>query len=265
MITALGIYLFFGAIVGILAGLMGVGGGAVLVPILDFTLGLQGVSPLYIHHMAIATSMANILFTSAVSAWSHNKHGTIPWDLVRWMTPGILAGSFGSTFAAAAVPAAPLKFVFACFLVYAASQMIMDIKPRPSRQLPGAVGLTLMGTLIGLFSGFLGVGGAAITLPFLIMCNVPMISVISASAAFGFPIAVAGTAGFIWNGLGIPELPEHSLGFVYLPALAGLISASVLTTPLGAKLAHALPVRSIKRFFGVFLIFMSARMFSTCF
>ncbi len=167
MVTALGIYLFFGAIVGILAGLLGVGGGAVLVPILDFTLEFQGIDSTYIHHMAIATSMANIVFTSAVSTWSHNRHGTIPWDLVRWITPGILAGAFGSTFVVAAVPAAPLKLMFGCFLLYAASQMLINIKPKPSRHLPGKAGLIAVGAVIGVLSGFLGIGGAAVYIKFM--------------------------------------------------------------------------------------------------
>ena len=264
MLTALSIYVFFGAIVGILAGLLGVGGGAVLVSILDITLDLQGIHSPFSHHIAIATSMANIFFTSAVSTWSHNKHGTIPWHIVRWMTPGILVGTFGSTFVVALVPATPLKFIFACFLVYAACQMLMNIKPRPSRTLPGKVGLTLAGIVIGTSSGFLGVGGAGVTIPFLVMCNVPIISVISASAALGFPIAAAGVAGYIWNGLSIPDLPPHTLGFIYLPALIGLVFASMLTTPLGAKMAHTLPVKSIKRFFGLFLVCMAIRMFYSC-
>ncbi len=265
MVTALGIYIFFGAIVGVLAGLLGVGGGVILVPILDFTLPLQGINTAFNHHMAIATSLANILFTSAVSAYSHNKHGTIPWNIVRCMTPGILAGSFGSTFIIRFIPAAPLKIFFACFLAYAAAQMLINIKPKASRTLPGTPGLILAGAVIGLLSGFLGIGGAMLSITFLLMCNVPLIASISASAAFGFPIAAAAVIGFALNGQAVPDLPPHTLGFIYLPALVGLILASTLTTPLGTKLAHTLPVKTIRRFFGVFLVCMAVRMIYTCF
>lgn len=254
------IYLAFGVLVGILAGLLGIGGGVVLVPILNFTLPLEGVDLSVVHHMALATSLASIMFTSLSSARSHNKRGTVRWDIVKSMTPGLLLGTLAGTFVVTSIPTGPLKVVFAVFLAYTAAQMLLDFKPKASFHLPGAGGLILAGTFIGLVASFVGIGGGALIIPFLAMCNVPMISVIGASAAMGFPIALAGAAGFVINGLGHPALPPYSLGFVYLPALFGLVVTSMIFAPYGAKLSHALPVKTLKRFFGIMLLVMAARM-----
>ncbi len=258
--ASLALYLFFGAIVGIFAGLLGVGGGTILVPVLDFTLSLQNVDTNVAHHMALATSMASIIFTSLSSAHSHNKRGTIRWDLVKIMTPGVLAGTFLGSFVVSEVPTKPLKIIFAVFLLYVAMQMFLDFKPKASRQLPGKVTLLAFAVLVGVVSSFIGIGGGSLIIPFLTMCNVPMINVIGVSAAMGFPIAVAGSVGFVVNGLSVPNLPEYSLGFIYLPALAGLVVASMLTAPIGVKLSHTLPVKTLKRVFGCVLAAIALRM-----
>lgn len=247
------LYLVFGAIVGIFAGLLGVGGGTVLVPILDFTLDMANIATSVAHHMALATSMASIIFTSVSSARSHNKRGTVLWNIVKIMTPGIIAGTFLGSFVVSEIPTRPLKLIFAGFLFYVAAQMIMDFKPKASRQLPGKTGMFIASLIIGVISSFIGIGGGSLIIPFLVMCNVPMINVIGVSAALGFPIALAGTIGFIVNGIGVPDLPPWSLGFVYLPALAGLVIASMLTAPIGVRLSHSLPVKTLKRFFGCVL------------
>lgn len=263
MITTVLIFLGFGVIVGILAGLLGIGGGAVLVPILNFVLPYDGINPEIVHHMALATSMASIMFTSVSSARSHNQHGTVPWHVVKGLTPGILAGTLGGTFIVAGIPGTPLKIVFAIFLAYTAFQMIKDIRPKASFHLPGTLGLLAAGLVIGIISSFVGIGGGALVIPFLVMCNVPMINVIGASAALGFPIAVAGTIGYVYNGLGNPLLPDYSLGFVYLPALFGLVCTSMILAPYGARLSHTLPVKTLKRCFGIMLLLVTARMVYT--
>jgi uncharacterized membrane protein YfcA len=259
-VTLLIVYLALGVLVGILAGLLGIGGGTVIVPILDITLPMQNVDFSVVHHMALATSMANIMFTSVTSARSHGKRGTVPWDIVKAMTPGLLLGTLGGTFVVSHIPTVPLKVVFCVFLTYTAVQMIMDMKPTSSFHLPGSLGLFLAGTFVGVVASFVGIGGGVIIIPFLTMCNVPLINTIGASAAMGFPIAVAGTVGFVVNGWGHAALPDHSLGFVYLPALAGLVVASMLATPYGVKLSHSLPVKMLKRCFGALLLAMAARM-----
>ena len=257
------IFLGFGTIVGILAGLLGVGGGAVLVPILNFVLPYDGVEPSMVHHMALGTSMASIVFTSISSARSHNQRGTIPWNIVLGLTPGILAGTFGGTFVVASIPGLQLKIIFAVFLAYTSFQMIMDLKPKASFHLPGMVGLFIAGLVIGLVSSFVGIGGGALTIPFLIMCNIPMINAIGASAAVGFPLAVSGALGYVYNGLGNSMLPEYSFGFVYLPALLGLVITSMIFAPYGVKLSHSLPVKTLKRCFGIMLLLVTARMVAT--
>ncbi len=256
-------YLVFGAVVGIFAGLLGVGGGTILVPILDFTLAMEKVDYSIAHHMALATSMASIIFTSLSSARSHNKRGTILWDIVKVMTPGIIAGTFLGSLVVAEIPTRPLKIIFALFLLYVSVQMIMDFKPKASRHLPGKAGLLLAAFVIGVVSSFIGIGGGSLIIPFLVMCNVNMINVIGVSAALGFPIALAGTVGFVFSGLTAPNLPPYSLGFVYLPALAGLVVASMLTAPLGVRLSHSLPVRTLKRVFGCVLAAIALRMACT--
>ncbi len=258
--AAFALYLVFGAVVGVFAGLLGVGGGTILVPILDFTLAMEKVDPTIAHHMALATSMASILFTSASSARSHNKRGTILWDIVKIMTPGLIAGTFLGSFVVSEIPTRPLKIIFAAFLLYAAVQMILDFKPKASRHLPGKAVLLLFAVGVGVISSFIGIGGGTLIIPFLVMCNVNMINVVGISAALGFPIALAGSLGFVVNGLAVPNLPPYSLGFVYLPALAGLVIASMLTAPLGVRLSHSLPVRTLKRFFGCVLGAIALRM-----
>lgn len=254
------LHLVFGVIAGILAGLLGIGGGVVLVPILNFTLPLEGIDASVAHHMALATSMSSIMFTSLSSARSHNKRGTVRWDIVKTMTPGLLLGTLAGTFVVAGLPTGPLKIIFAVFLAYTGVQMILDFKPKASFHLPGPLGQILVAAFIGLVASFVGIGGGALIIPFLILCNVPMMNVIGASAAMGFPIALAGTAGFVINGMGHPGLPPYSLGFVYLPAMLGLVATSMLFAPYGARLSHSLPVKTLKRFFGIFLLLMAARM-----
>ncbi|CAK7008548.1 MAG: hypothetical protein DELT_00347 [Desulfovibrio sp.] len=261
MLVTVPIYLILGVFVGILAGLLGVGGGVVLVPILDIALPYEGIHESVAHHMALATSMGSIMFTSLSSTRSHNKRGTVRWDIVKAMTPGLLAGTLAGTFVVSGIPAKPLKLVFAVFLTYTAVQMILDLKPKASFHLPGVSGLFLAGACIGVVSSFVGIGGGALIIPFLVMCNVPMLNVIGASAAMGFPIALAGAAGYIYNGWGHTTLPEYSLGFIYLPALIGLVATSMLLAPYGVKLSHSLPVKTLKKFFGILLAVMAARMF----
>ncbi|CAK7020598.1 MAG: hypothetical protein DELT_02407 [Desulfovibrio sp.] len=257
MLEALLLYVLFGSMVGILAGLMGAGGAMLLVPILHFTLAKQGVDPAIIHHMAIATTMANILFTSTAATYSHHKRGVVPWRAVAWIVPGILAGAFAGSYATAYIAARPLTLAFACFLVYGAIQMFVEIKPKASRHMPGIPGKIMIGLFIGLLSGLLGIGGAAITMPILLICGVPVLSVIAAAGAFGFPVAVAGCIGFALTAWGYPTLPPYSLGFIYLPALAGLVPSSMLTAPLGVKLSHSLSPKTVRRGVGVFMLFMA--------
>ena len=253
-------YVAVGLIAGILAGLLGVGGGLVIVPMLVFCFVKQGLQSEVIMHLALGTSLASIMFTSISSFMSHHRRGAVDWSIVRRIVPGILIGTFLGTFVASRLSTNSLKGFFAVFLYSVATQMILNKKPKPSREMPGTAGMTGMGGLIGVASALVGIGGGSLSVPFMLWCNVAGHRAIGTSAAIGFPIALAGAVGYIVNGLKAAGLPAYCLGYVYLPALAGIVVASVLTAPLGVKLAHALPVDRLKRVFALFLYVMATKM-----
>jgi uncharacterized membrane protein YfcA len=253
-------YLIVGVFVGILAGLFGVGGGLIIVPILDVMLTRQGVAHEFIMHLALGTSLASIVFTSVSSFWAHHKHGAVHWPVVRRIVPGILTGTFLGSCIAARLSTNFLKMFFVIFLYYVAGQMLSGRKPKPSRQLPGIWGMFGVGNVIGVVSSFVGIGGGSMSVPFMIWCNVAVHHAIGTSAAIGFPIAIAGALGYIYNGFNVPGLPPGTLGYIYLPALAGIVCASVLTAPLGVCLAHSLPVDRLRKLFAILLIVMGTRM-----
>ena len=259
MITILLTYLGVGAVAGVLAGLLGIGGGLVIVPMLVFCLTRQGIAPQSLMHIALGTSMASIMFTAVSSFMAHHKRGAVDWPAVGRIVPGILAGTFLGSFVAARLSTNFLKTFFVIFLYYVAVQMLTNKKPRPSRGLPGNAGMFGAGSIIGLVSSLVGIGGGTLSVPFLMWCNLSVHQAIGTSAAIGFPIAVAGTAGYVLNGLPAESLPELSLGYIYLPALTGIVAASVLTAPLGVRLAHGLPVEKLKRVFAVILIIVGTR------
>lgn len=254
------VYLAVGAFAGFVAGLLGVGGGLILVPILVFLFGAQNFPAELVLHLSLGTAMAAIVFTSFSSFRAHHAHQAVRWDVVKFLTPGIVIGTLlGSTFMSW-LSGRSAAIVFASFAYYASAQMWLNIKPKPTRGLPGKLGMFGVGGVIGGISSLVAAGGGFLTIPFLTLCNVRMHHAIGTSAAVGFPIAVAGTIGYILNGLAAQQLPEYSLGFVYLPALAWIVAASVLTAPLGAKAAHRTPVGALKKIFAVFLFLLATRM-----
>lgn len=254
------LYLLTGAVAGVLAGLLGIGGGLVIVPLLTFVFKAQQLPAHYILHMALGTSLASIVFTSISSFRAHHARGAVHWGVVRTISLGILTGTFSGTWVAAQLSSRFLSGFFVAFLYYVALRMFFNVRPKPYRTLPGKGGMFAMGNLIGGVSSLVGIGGGSLSVPFLVRCNLPVHSAVGTSAAIGFPIAVAGAAGYVLNGLAVPTLPDGSLGFVYLPALVGISLASVLTAPLGVRLAHRLPVLHLKRLFAFFLVAMGTRM-----
>ena len=242
MLSTLMMYLTVGAVAGILAGLLGIGGGLIIVPMLIFCFTLQKIPYEFMMHMALGTSMASIIFTSISSFMAHHRRGAVHWDVVRRIVIGISTGTFLGSCIAARLSTDFLKCFFIVFLCYVAAQMLINKKPKPSRHLPGKPGMFGVGNVIGAVSSLVGIGGGTLSVPFMIWCNIPVHHAIGTSAAIGFPIAIAGTLGYIYNGLQVPELPVYSAGYIYLPALFGLVCASVLTAPLGVRLAHSLPV-----------------------
>jgi uncharacterized protein len=254
------VYLGVGAIAGVLAGLFGIGGGLVIVPMLVICFAWQGIPQEHMMHLALGTSMASIIFTSVSSFWAHHKRGAVQWVVVCRIVPGILLGTFLGTCVAARLSTNFLKVFFVLFLYYVAVQMLIDKKPKPSRELPGYLGMFGVGNTIGVVSSLVGIGGGTLSVPFMMWCNLAIHQAIGTSAAIGFPIAIAGTAGYIVNGLQVAGLPEYSFGYAYLPAFAGIVCASVVTAPLGVRLAHSLPVAGLKRMFAILLLLVGTRM-----
>ena len=260
MLTSILLFLVLGSFAGVLAGLLGVGGGLVIVPMINYTFALQGMTGDHLHHMALGTSLATIMFTSISSFMTHHRNKAVIWTIFKYITPGILIGTFLGGKVAVHLPTNLLKGFFVVFLLYVGTQMLMNIKPKASREIPGLVGNSIAGGVIGLVSSFVGIGGGTLSVPYMTWCNVPMHKAIGTSAAIGFPIAVAGAASYLVNGLSVQGLPGPHIGFIYLPALIGIAAASVFTAPIGAKLAHKLPVPRLKKAFACLLFVMAAQM-----
>lgn len=254
------IYGCVGAVVGVLAGLLGVGGGLVIVPMLVFAFGLQGVSPDITMHLALGTSLASIMFTSVSSFMAHHRRGAVHWATVRRIVVGIFTGTFIGSCFASILSTNVLKGFFVVFLYFVSYQMLSNRKPKPTRELPGLPGMFAAGNIIGFVSSLVGIGGGSLSVPFMVWCNVVVHHAIGTSAAIGLPIAIAGTIGYVFNGWGAQGLPDMSVGFVYLPALLGIAAISVLTAPVGVKLAHSLPVDKLKKIFALLLIVVGTKM-----
>ncbi len=243
-----------GLFTGFLAGLLGIGGGMIMVPFITAILTTRSVAAPLAIKMAIATSMATIVFTSISSVRAHHKRGAVRWDIVKGLAPGIVLGAaIASLGIFAVLKGSALGLLFAGFVGFSATQMFLDKKPAPSQTLPGFTGLTAAGTGIGMVSGLVGAGGGFISVPFMLWCNVAIHNAVATSAALGFPIAAANVIGYVVGGYALADLPPWSLGYIWLPALAVIASCSVLTAPLGAASAHRLPVKKLKRVFALIL------------
>ena len=253
-------YLAIGAFAGFFAGMLGIGGGAIMVPLLVMLFEAQHLPRAHILHLAVGTAMATILFTSVSSVRAHAVRGVIRWDIAWKITPGILAGGLVGSGVASFIPTAVFAALFTAVIYIAATTMLLDRKPKASRQPPGLAGMSAAGFVISAASAFAAVGGAFMTVPFMLWCNVPMLQAIGTAAVIGFPIALSGTIGFVATGLREAGLPPYTVGFVYLPALAGIVVASVLMAPLGAATAHRLPTVWLRRTFAVLFYIIATRM-----
>lgn len=259
----LGSWLLFscaGALAGFLAGLLGIGGGMIIVPALIFSLHAQGVSPQVLTHVAVGTSLASIVFTSVSSVRTHHRQGGVDWPLLRRLVPALMAGSLVGAQIAHALPARVLQLVIGVFALWTGLQMLRARKPEAEDRSPPAGGrLALAGTGIGAASAIFGIGGGSLMVPYLVHHGVAIRRAVGTAAACGFPIALAGTAGFIWSGWGEPGLPAGSTGYIHWPALLGIAAASVVFAHLGALSAHRLPAATLKRAFGIVLMIVGAR------
>ena len=253
-------YLGIGLLVGFAAGLLGIGGGVVMVPLLVLVFRAHEMPAEHVLHLALGTALAAMMFTSVSSMRAHHAHGGVDWKIARAMAPGMLAGSFAAALVAGFIPTRPLAVGFTLLVFYAATQILLDLKPPGSRELPGSAGLFTAGTVIGAISSLLAAGGAFMTIPFLTWCKVSLRRAIGTAAANGLPIAIAGTAGYLIQGWQVSGLPSPSLGYVYLPALALVVTTSMLAAPVGARAAHRLPIKLLRRLFALLLYVFALRM-----
>lgn len=256
----LGVYLLVGSGAGVLAGLLGVGGGVVIVPVLVWVYGHNGFDDSLLMQLAVGTSLATIIVTSISSIRAHQRHRAILWPIVLRLAPGIVAGAWLGAVIADAMSSLWLQRVFACFIMLVGVQMASGRQPAGGGSVTGTLGTVVAAGVIGVVSALVGIGGGSLTVPFLSWSGIQMRNAVATSAACGLPIAVAGSIGFVVAGWNNPLLPQGSVGYVYWPALLGIVSASFLTAPLGARLAHRLPVVSLKRVFALLLLLLGAKM-----
>ena len=252
-------YLLLGAFAGILAGLFGIGGGLIIVPVLVFTYHAQGVSPDIITHLALGTSLPTMIFTGFSSLRVHKQAGAVDWQIIRRLAVGMLVGAWLGGMTANLLSASTLNVIIGCFAWTMAVQMGLNLRPKAERHLPGPVGTGIAGTVIGWMSALFGIGGGSLTVPYLSWNSVPMRNAVAASAACSIPIALAGSLSYLYAGWGHAGLPEWSLGFIYLPALLGIILTSTLFARIGARLAHRLPPQRLKQAFAMLMLVIGAK------
>ncbi|MBI1673529.1 sulfite exporter TauE/SafE family protein [Shewanella sp. DW31] len=257
------ICLALGAFVGFMAGLLGIGGGLIVVPALLYILPSVGISSTQLPHIAIATSLAAIILTSISSARAHHKRGNVPWNLFKSMLPGLIIGALASGFIAERIPADKLQQGFAIFVILMTIQMAYPVKAESNRQLPNSVVLFVVSAFVAVLAGLTGIGGGILIVPFLTFYGLQMRQAVGFSAAMGFLISLSGSFGYIIAGMNTPELPYGTLGYIYLPALFGLVITSVLMAPVGVKAASTWPTSVLKKIFALLLLCVGLKLILT--
>nr|WP_217275075.1 MULTISPECIES: sulfite exporter TauE/SafE family protein [Vibrio] len=252
--------LLLGGIVGVMAGLLGIGGGLIVVPALLFLLPMAGIDPAISMQIALATSLASIIVTSGSSAFNHFKLGNVDMYVVKWLMPGVVVGGFLGANVAEWIPSQYLPKVFGVIVLCLAVQMLFSIKRKSQKIMPGNSATVAIGTGIGMVSSLAGIGGGSLSVPFLNRHGIEMRKAVGSSSVCGCFIAISGMIGFILHGYQAQSLPAYSLGYVYVPALIAIASTSMLTTRIGAKLATSLPTATLKKIFAVFLVFVAGTM-----
>ncbi|MCR4332514.1 MAG: sulfite exporter TauE/SafE family protein [Sulfuricaulis sp.] len=251
-----------GGLAGVMAGLLGIGGGALIVPVLVMVFETQHVSPDVIMQAALGTSMATIVFTAVSSVLAHQRRGAVNWSIFKSITPGIVVGGFVGAAIVHVLAGRTLRIMFVVFMFLLALQMSRGTMATSAhrRRLPGAAGVGAVGGVIGLLSAFFGIGGGSMSVPFMTWYGVPARQAIATSAAIGFPIALSAAIGFVVAGWNVQGLPPWSIGYVVLPAFAGIVGASMLAAPLGARLAHRLSDATLRRIFAAFVTILGVKM-----
>jgi len=248
-----------GIVAGILAGMLGIGGGVVIVPALVLILSAQDFPSELIVITAVATSLCTIIFTSISAARAQIRRKAVDWAIFRLWAPTVVAGSFLSGFIAARLPAIVLEVGIAVFLLVISLIMLSRWVPDPARTMPGKAGTTGLGLFSGVLSGLAGIGGGNVMVPLMVFFNVPMQRAVATSSTLGFPLAVVGTLGYVISGWGM-ELMPWSVGYVYLPAVGLIALFTVLMAPVGVALSHRIPAPTLKRCFGALLFLVAGRM-----
>lgn len=249
-----------GLFVGFAAGLLGIGGGGIMVPVFSMLFAMQGFTSEGIMHLSLGTSMATIIFTSFASMRAHYKKRNIQTDMAMRIAMGVLAGTFAATFLASYLQGVYLALFFAAFMIWVAVTMFRknDYPHNPAPH--GLLGNIASGGVIGAISALVSIGGGSLSVPYLMHQNLGIARAIGTSAAIGFPIAISGTLGYLLNGWSHTDMAHYVLGYVYLPAVVVVALTSALTAPLGVKYATTLPVGTLKKIFGILAVALSIKM-----
>ncbi len=252
--------ILLGVAAGIISGLFGIGGGVIIVPVLAMLFTKQGFPGELVMIMSVATSLATIIFTSSFSVLAHHRLNTIRWDRVIALGPGIIVGAATGAIVADHVSGGVLRFMFILYLLAVAIQMALQIKPNPGMKPPAKQLDLTASAVIGLLSSILGIGGGTLTVPYLVHFQITMRNAVATASACGLPIAVVGTIGYALLGNDAKQLPDWSLGYIYLPAFLGIVLTSIFTAQMGANLAYKLPAQKLKRYFSLLLFMMAAKL-----
>jgi len=252
-----------GAFAGLLAGLLGIGGGLIIVPVLAFIFEQQGFNNQHLMHLSLGTSLATIVFSASFSIRAHHAHNAILWPIFKRLAPGIVMGAFLGAALADSFSSQTLRISFALFTILVAVQIFLGVKPDAQRSLPSPAGMVACGGGIGIISAIFGIGGGTLSTPFLLWNKIKLPNAIATSAACGLPIAIAGASGYLLSGLDEMQLPRYSTGYIYWPAVAGIVAASLISAPIGAHLTHHLPTVILKKCLAVLLIFAAAHLIIT--
>ncbi|MDA7745819.1 sulfite exporter TauE/SafE family protein [Psychromonas sp.] len=250
-------YLCLGAIAGIIAGLFGLGGGIVIVPTLIFTFTYLNFPTEVLTHLAIGTSLASIIFTSLSTIYVHQKTKTIDWSLALKLSLGMFIGGLLGAYVADLLDGKMLQNIFAVYAIFVAIQMWFSLTPKATQQLPKNFGCSVIGSVVGFVSGLFGIAGGSLVVPVLTFYKVNITRAIATSSATGFPLAISGTFGYLWAGQNAINLPEHSFGYIYWPALFGIVISSTYFAKIGAKLTHRLNPKILKKSFSVLMILVA--------
>lgn len=255
------LYILTGAFAGIAAGLFGVGGGLIIVPVLYIIFSTQGYDPQHLMHMAVATSLATIIVTSVSSSLAHHKKQAVLWALVILLTPGIIIGAwFGGLFASS-LDNKILSTIFAIFELLVAIHLLLKKQPVQHATKIKKLTATAGGFFIGFISAIVGIGGGTMTVPFLHWFNISMQKAVATSAACGFPIALVGTLSYVYTGWGQHLSDTSTIGYLHLQALFFIACSSFIFASLGAKIAHSISERSLRLGFSLLLFMLSISMF----